>query len=79
MMKLRTLLTALSLVLVAACTTVTKVGPGQVTVKDMSLTLEGPWNKFDSSALVLFQAPGATEIWTREGFKIGRASCRERV
>ena len=69
-MKLRTLLTALSLVLVAACTTVTKVGPGQVTVKDMSLTLEGPWNKFDSSALVLFQAPGATEIWTREGFTL---------
>lgn len=71
-MKRRILLAALLLVLASltACTTITKVGPGQVTVKDLSMKLEGPWNKFDSSALVLFQAPGATEIWTREGFTL---------
>jgi hypothetical protein len=69
-MKLRILLAALALLMTAACTTVTKVGPGTVAVKDMSITLDAPWNKFDSSALVLFQAPGATEIWTREGFSL---------
>ena len=52
-MKRRTLLAAVLLLALTACTTITKVGPGQVTVKDMSMTLEGPWNKFDSSALVL--------------------------
>src|SRR5439155_14980556 len=70
MMKLRTLLAALALLAAAGCTTISKVGPGQVTVKDLTFTLEGPWNKFDSSALVLFQAPGASEIWTREGFTL---------
>ncbi len=69
-MKLRLLVAALALAVLAGCTSITKVGPGQVTVKDMTLTLEGPWNKFESSALVLFQAPGATEIWTREGFTL---------
>lgn len=69
-MKRRTLLVALLLLALSACTTITKVGPGQVTVKDMSMTLDGPWNKFDSSAVVLYQAPGATEIWTREGFNL---------
>jgi hypothetical protein len=69
-MKFRILFAALALAMLAGCTTVVKVGPGQVTVKDMTLTLEGPWNKFESSALVLFQAPGATEIWTREGFTL---------
>jgi len=69
-MKRRTLCVALLLLALSACTTITKVGPGQVTVKDMSMTLEGPWNKFDSSAVVLYQAPGATEIWTREGFNL---------
>lgn len=69
-MTRRTLLVALLLLALPACTTITKVGPGQVTVKDLSMMLEGPWNKFDSSAVVLFQAPGATEIWTREGFTL---------
>lgn len=69
-MMLRTLLASLALLTATACTTVSKIGPGQVTVKDMSLTLDGAWNKFDSSALVLYQAPGATEIWTREGFTL---------
>ncbi|MEW6687462.1 MAG: hypothetical protein AB1452_00090 [Pseudomonadota bacterium] len=69
-MILRTALIALLLLLLSACTTVTKVGPGSVTVKDMQIALDGPWNRFESSALVLFQAPGATEIWTREGFTL---------
>lgn len=66
----RTALAALLLLLLTACTTVTKVGPGSVTVKDMQIALDGPWNRFESSALVLYQAPGATEIWTREGFTL---------
>jgi hypothetical protein len=69
-MTLRTAFAALLLLLLSACTTVTKVGPGSVTVKDMQIALDGPWNRFESSALVLFQAPGATEIWTREGFTL---------
>lgn len=69
-MKLRTSLAALALAALAACTTIARIGPGAVTVKDMSFTLEGPWNKFESSALILYQAPGATEIWTREGFTL---------
>ena len=69
-MTLRTLLAVVALALAAGCTSISKIGPGQVTIKDMTLTLEGPWNKFESSALVLYQAPGATEIWTREGFTL---------
>lgn len=69
-MKLRLLLAVLVLSLLAGCTTISRIGPGQVTVQDLSFKLEGPWNKFDSSALVLYQAPGATEIWTREGFTL---------
>lgn len=54
----------------AACTTITRIGPGPITVKDLTVSLDGAWNRFDSSALVLYHAPGATEIWTREGFTL---------
>lgn len=66
----RRLAAALALCLLAACTTVTKVGPGNASVKDLSFKLDDGWNRFESAALVLFQAPGATEIWTREGFSL---------
>lgn len=69
-MKFRQALVALSLLALAGCTSIAKIGPGTVAVKDMSISLDGAWNKFESSALVLFQAPGATEIWTREGFTL---------
>jgi len=64
------LVAALALCLAAACTTITKVGPGQASVKDLTFTLDAGWNRFESGMLVLFQAPGATEIWTREGFSL---------
>lgn len=69
-MKIRLLLVAVLLVALSGCTTISKIGPGPVAVKDLSFNLDGPWNKFESGALILFQAPGATEIWTREGFTL---------
>lgn len=70
MTSLRALLVTLVVLTLSACVALTKIGPGPVTVKDMNFTLEGPWNRFESGMLVLFQAPGATEIWTREGFSL---------
>ena len=67
-MKLRIQLVALLLATLAACISIEKIGPGQATVKDMSFALEGPWNKFESGMLA--RAPGATQIWTREGFAL---------
>lgn len=70
MTPLRSLLLTLVTLTLTACVALTKVGPGPVTVKDMSFTLDGPWNRFESGMVVLFQAPGASEIWTREGFSL---------
>lgn len=67
-MKLRILLAAFMLASLAACVSIEKVGPGQVAVKEMSIKLDGSWNKFESGMLV--RAPGATQIWTREGFAL---------
>jgi hypothetical protein len=67
-MKLRSVLIALMLTVLAGCVSIEKIGPGQVTVKEMSIMLEGSWNKFESG--LLLRAPGATQIWTREGFAL---------
>jgi hypothetical protein len=70
-MKLRLLLVVPLLALLAACISMSKVGPGAVTVKDLTFTLDGPWNKLEGGAQIVFpRAPGATEIWTREGFAL---------
>jgi hypothetical protein len=69
-MTLRLLLIVLLFAVLPACTTITKVGPGTVSVKELNVKLDDAWNRFESGALVLFQAPGATEIWTREGFTL---------
>lgn len=69
-MNRRWLLALLLLLALPACTTIVKVGPGQTMVKDMAVTLDTGWNRFESGALVLYQAPGATEIWTREGLTL---------
>lgn len=74
------------LAVLPACTILTKIGPGQITVKDLTLSLDGSWNRLESAALLLsLQGPwtlfassaqmmshgiGATEIWTREGFTL---------
>jgi hypothetical protein len=69
-MRILRLATALAALVLAACTTLVKVGPGPVAVKDLSVTLDGAWNKFESGALVLYQAPGASEIWTAHGITL---------
>jgi hypothetical protein len=69
-MNLRHAVVVLALLVASGCTTITKVGPGPVAVKDLTFRIDGAWNRFESGALVLFQAPGATEIWTREGFTL---------
>jgi hypothetical protein len=70
-MKLRLLLVIPILALLAACISMSKVGPGTVTVKDLTFTLDGPWNKLEGGGQLMFpRAPGATEIWTREGFAL---------
>jgi hypothetical protein len=69
-MTVRRVLLVFVLAVLSGCTTISKVGPGQISVKDLTLHVEGPWNRFESSALVLYHAPGATEIWTREGFTL---------
>ncbi len=63
------LLGLLPALLLAACTVFSKVGPGAVTIKDMTVSLEAPWNRFDLG-LPLNQAPGATEVWTRDGITL---------
>lgn len=70
-MKFRLLLSTALLALLASCISMSKVGPGAVAVKDLAFTLEGPWNKLDGGVQIVFpRAPGATEIWTREGFAL---------
>lgn len=70
-MKLRLLLVIPILALLAACISMQKVGPGAVNVKDLTFALDGPWNKLEGGGQFVFpRAPGATEIWTREGFAL---------
>jgi hypothetical protein len=69
-MNPRRIVAPLLVLALAACTTLSKVGPGPVAVNDLSLALDGAWNKFESGALVLYQAPGASEVWTAHGITL---------
>jgi hypothetical protein len=58
---------AATLALSAGCVQMTRMGPGEVVIRDrMTATLQSPWNRFDSPA------SGRAEVWTTDGLTLDR-------